>query len=68
MNKYNLKYRTLAKTNYSKTEFLAQLAPSLEFTWALRMYYGIPGGEGKISNFDESVTYMYEHTKKFCTF
>ena len=67
MNKYNLKYRTLFKTEYSKTEMLGQLTPSLELTWALRFYYGIGGGVGKISNFDESMTYMFEHRKKYWT-
>ncbi len=59
MLKYNLSYGSLGTTMFSKSEYLFQLQPCLEFTYALRKAFGVPVGVGRILNADEVMTYKY---------
>ena len=60
--------KTVSGTLYSKTGLLRQLIPSLEMTFALRMFFDIPGGEDRILNMDESQIYRYDESSRAWTF
>ena len=47
----------------SKPGLLCQLVPSLEMSYVLRELFRVPGGEGRILNIDESMTYRYDQMK-----
>ena len=49
---------------YSKSGLLCQ---SLEMTYVLRMLFDIPAGEGFIMNFDESMCYRYDESRRTWT-
>ena len=68
MKRFNLKLKQSQGTLYSKTGLLCQLVPSLEMTFALRMLFDIPGGEGRILNMDESQSYRYDESSRAWTF
>ena len=68
MKRFNLKLKQSQGTLYSKTGLLCQLVPSLEMTFALRMLFDIPGGEGRILNMDESQSYRYNESSRAWTF
>ena len=44
------------------------LVPSLEMTYVLTELFGVPGGEGRILNIDESMTYRYDQDGKTWTY
>ena len=64
MEEENPKFKTKSRTFYSKEGLLCQLVPSLEQTFALREIFGIPLGEGRILNADESMTFRYDQQSK----
>ena len=64
MKRFNLKQGQGKGTMYSKPGLLCQLVPSLEMTYALRKLFDIPGGEGRVLNGDESMTYRYNEALK----
>ena len=69
MLEYNMRYGSLGTTLYSQSEYLFQLLPCLEFTYALRKAFGVPVGVGRILNADEVMTYRYDPSSrcwKFC--
>ena len=68
MAKYNLKYRTETEIFYSETGLLCQLVPVLQFTHAARKFFKIPALQGRILNYDESHTYVYDTSSKFWSF
>ena len=47
MLQYNMRYGSLGSTLYSQSEYLFQLLPCLEFTFALRKAFGVPAGVGE---------------------
>ena len=49
----------------SKPGLLCQLVPSLEMSYVLRELFRVPGGEGRILNIDESMTYRYDQNENF---
>ena len=51
---------SMSNSLYSKQEYLHQLLPCLEFTFALRKAFGVPVGVGRILNADEVMTYRYD--------
>ena len=55
-------------TMYSKTGLLCQLVPSLEMTFVLRELFQVLGGQGRILNIDESMTYRYDQDEKSWTY
>ena len=59
MLKYNLSYGSLSTSMYSRSAYLFQLQPCLEFTYALRKAFGVPVGVGRILNADEVMCYKY---------
>ena len=68
MRKFNLKYKKKQCTTYSKTGLLCQLVPSLSMCYAMRKLFDIPGGQGRIINIDESMTYRFVENTKSWTF
>ena len=68
MQIFNLKYRTKVTTFYSKNGILCQLVPVLQYSHAVRKFFQIPALEGRIRNYDESLTYVYDVSSKSWTF
>ena len=64
MLEYNMRYGSLGTTLYSQSEYLFQLLPCLEFTYALRKAFGVPVGVGRILNADEVMTYRYDPSSR----
>ena len=65
MRRWNFSYKkNIAKTCYSKREYLSQIVSSLALTYALRTIFKIPSGQGRIINFDESMQYLYNPNTK----
>ena len=60
MLQYNLRFGALGNSLYSRSEYLFQLLPCLEFRFALRKAFGVPAGVGRILNADEVMTYRYD--------
>ena len=60
-----IRFRT--GTQYSQEGYINQLVPALTLTYALRELLGIKGGEGKIWNADESMTYRYDQNTQTWT-
>ena len=59
MLKYNLSYGSISTSMYSRSAYLFQLQPCLEFTYALGKAFGVPVGVGRILNADEVMCYKY---------
>jgi len=68
MARFNLRKNLGKGTMYSKSGLLCQLVPSLEMTYVLRELLEVPGGEGRILNIDESMTYRYDLDDKTWTY
>ncbi len=68
MLQYNLRYGSLGNSLYSRSEYLFQLLPCLEFTFALRKAFGVPAGVGRILNADEVMTYRYDPATRSFTY
>ena len=67
MNRFNIKYKSNSKTFYSKEGLLCQLVPSLHQCFALKEIFKVPGGDGRILNIDESMTYHCDQwSKSWC--
>ena len=65
---YNLRKKQSDGTLYSKVGLMCQLVPTLEMTFALRKLFNIPGGQGRILNADESMTWRYDEASKSWAF
>ena len=63
--RYNIKHRTNTETDYNFSGLKDQLIP---MCYTLRCNSKIQGGEGRISNTDESLTYRWIQTKKLGEF
>ena len=61
-------FSTWHVTMYSKPGLLCQLVQSLEMTYVLRELFEIPGGDGRILNIDESMTYRHDLDEKTWTY
>eukprot|EP00493_Phyllostaurus_siculus_P001363 UN01371 len=61
MLKYNLSYGSISTSMYSRSAYLFQLQPCLEFTYALRKAFGVPVGVGRILNADEVMCTSIRH-------
>ena len=64
LRKYNMKYGSSTKTRFSRRGYESQLYSALVFNRAIRYMFKIPDGEGRISNVDESMCYMYNTATK----
>ena len=65
--RYNLSFKKSSTTQYDLQSLKAELVPTLQQTFALRKAFSIPGGQGRIWNIDESMTYRYDEQSRIWT-
>ncbi len=59
----NLWWTAETKTEIDLFSLLVNLEPALEYVWLMRLIFGIPGGEGRILNADQTMFYRLYQSK-----
>ena len=61
--RHNLSWTAETKTEIDLFSLLVNLEPALEYVWLMRSIFGIPGGEGRILNADQTMFYRLYQSK-----